>query len=496
MTGSRQLATRLEDVGFRHDPGRVVSRLFLPGEEQPSGGRSRTGAVVDRVLAMSEAEVERLTVDLVERFSTRHRRYVGVLREHAARIGSHLAGVDVSDARLLVLGAVFTAEYAVEGAALCNPSAVPHPDQHGLAPGQLRVAVSLRGIGEGHVSSIAFAEAVIGPGPTWMFAPRGLPVTAGTTAAGTWPRAHLAAVLHDAGHPDELTLSVLAALPDSLDAGHLQHALDAEHPDLLQRAGSRTSVERLRGVVASAYEVCFPDDVTLSQRVLLPFAPEESNGMEDARFVQFVDADGARSYRATYTAYDGRHIAPRLLLSRDLTAFSAHRLAGPAARNKGMALFPRLVGGQHRALCRTDGESISVASSTDGLTWGLPQLVQAPGLAWEVLQVGNCGPPIELPEGWLVLTHGVGPMRTYSIGAVLLDLDDPTRVLGRVLNPLVTPAPDEREGYVPHVVYSCGGLVHQDLLWIPYGVGDARIAVAWVRVGELLAAMVEPGQAA
>jgi predicted GH43/DUF377 family glycosyl hydrolase len=485
-------ATRLDGVGLRPEPGRVVNRLFLPGEEQPAVGRSRTGAVVDRVLALPEDEVERLAAHLVDQFAARHRDYVGVLHEHAERVGSHLSGVQVSASRDLVLGAAVTAEFAVEGAALCNPSAVPHPDQSGLADGELRVAVSLRAIGEGHLSSIAFAEAVVGPGPTWRFSPRELPVTAGTTSAGQWPRNHLAAVLDDRGHADELTLSVLAKLPDRLHAGDLQQALDAEHPDLLLRAGSRTTVDRLRNVVASAYDVGFPDDVALSQRVLLPSAPEEVNGMEDARFVRFVDEDGTASYRATYTAYDGRHIAPRLLLSSDLSTFSAHRLAGPAARNKGMALFPRLVGGLHRSLCRTDGESTSLASSPDGLAWGEPQLLQGPEASWEVLQVGNCGPPIELDEGWLVLTHGVGPMRTYSIGALLLDLDDPSCVIGRLREPLITPAADEREGYVPHVVYSCGGLVHDDLLWVPYGVGDARIAVAWARVPDVLAAMVPP----
>lgn len=212
--------------------------------------------------------------------------------------------------------------------------------------------------------------------------------------------------------------------------------------------------------------------------------------MEDARFVRFVDdEEGTVDYRATYTAYDGRQIAPRLLTSPDLRVFRAHRLAGPAARNKGMALFPRLVAGRYLALCRSDGESLSVASSPDCYSWDEPHQVLAPSCAWELLQVGNCGAPIETERGWLVLTHGVGPMRTYAIGAILLDLLDPTRTVARLDQPLLTPQAGEQEGYVPNVLYSCGGLVHDGTLWLPYGIGDTRVAVASVRLDDLLASM-------
>ena len=215
--------------------------------------------------------------------------------------------------------------------------------------------------------------------------------------------------------------------------------------------------------------------------------------MEDARFSRFVGDDGAVEYRATYTAYDGHQIAPRLLLSPDLRRFRTHRLAGGAARNKGMALFPRLVAGRHLALCRSDGENTSIACSADGYGWSDPHPLHAPAQPWEMLQVGNCGPPIETDRGWLVLTHGVGPMRTYSIGALLLDLDDPSRVLGRLADPLLAPSDGEHDGYVPNVVYSCGGLVHDGRLWLPYGIDDSRIGVAWVPLEELLAALTSTG---
>ena len=209
--------------------------------------------------------------------------------------------------------------------------------------------------------------------------------------------------------------------------------------------------------------------------------------MEDARFTRFADDDGTVEYRATYTAYDGRRIAPRLLVSSDLRVFSAYRLAGPAARNKGMALFPRKVHGQYLALCRSDGESTSLASSADGYVWDRPVVLQEPSAPWEMLQVGNCGPPIETDQGWLVLTHGVGPMRVYVIGALLLDLDDPTRVVGYSRTPLLSPGPDDQDGYVPNVLYSCGAFRHDGLVWIPYGIGDSRIGVAYVPLDEVLA---------
>ena len=485
MTVTESLARRV-DAQLWPDPARVVAKLFLPGEELPLG-RSRAGAVIARVLALPEDEVERVAATLLVDFSQRHRDYSDMLADHASMMRLQLQSTPkMSEARSLVLGASFTAEYAVEGAALCNPSAVLHPDQSGLVEGQARIAISLRGIGEGHISSVGFTSAVVGPGPTWTFEPRALPVVAGSSVAAYWQKAHLRAVLTDEGRIDGLARSVLAHLPAVFTGIDLEHALAEERQDLLTTPGGQATVELLRRVVASAYAVGFPADLALSQQVLLPSAPDESNGMEDARFVRFTWDDGTVEYRATYTAFDGRKIAPRLLISPDLRTFQAHRLAGPAARNKGMALFPRTVHGRYRSLCRSDGESTSLATSVDGFVWGTPEVIQAPEAAWEVLQVGNCGPPIETDRGWLVLTHGVGPMRIYSIGAILLDLDDPTQVIARLDRPFLQPTAEERNGYVPNVVYSCGGVIHDGLLWLPYGIGDSRIGVVWASVDELL----------
>lgn len=471
---------------LRPDPSRVIAQLFLPGEE-PHRGHSRAAAIVARVMALPDAEVEQIAAQLFGDFASRHRHLAELLDRHAAVIGSRLgARPHLSVARTHVLGASFTAEYATEAAALLNPSAVVGPDQSGLVAGQVRAAVSLRAIGEGHRSSIGFCSAVIGPGPQWVFEDRLRPAVAGTTSGARWTIENLRSVLADQGHLDEVGHSLLDALPLQFDTIDLERAIADLHPELIARAGGQSGVDLVRRIVHSAYCSTFDDGVALSQRVLHPSASEESNGMEDARLTRFVGGDGAVDYRGTFTAYDGRQIAPRLLMSSDLRTFQVHRLGGPAARNKGMALFPRLVGNRRLALCRTDGESTGLACSEDGLRWDEPVLLHHPAGRWELLQVGNCGPPIETDRGWLVLTHAVGAMRVYTIGAILLDLDDPSRVIGRLAEPLLTPEPGDRDGYVPNVVYSCGGLVHDGRLWLPYGIDDARIGVAWAGLDELL----------
>ncbi len=477
-------------AGLRPDPARVIARLFLPGEEL-HGTRSRASQVVGRVMSLAEDEVEQLALGLLRDFDNRHHNYQALLRRHASIVSAHVEQErELTAARTLLLGATFTAEYATEGAALCNPSAVLGPDQGGLRAGQARVALSLRGIGEGHISSIGFCSAVVGPGAQWTFEPRLLPVSVADTTPASWRKRHLHAILTDQGHLDELAKAVLRALPAEFEGADLERALAQVHRDLLTRAGLATTADLLRNVVSSAYEASFARDTDLGQRILSPSADEESNGMEDARFTRFTRDDGTAEYRATYTAYDGQRIAPRLLISPDLRVFHAHRLAGPAARNKGMALFPRKVNGQYLALCRSDGESTSLASSPDGYAWDQSVVLRRPSAPWEVLQVGNCGPPIETGQGWLVLTHGVGPMRVYVIGTLLLDLDDPTRVVGYSRTPLLSPGPDEQDGYVPNVVYSCGAFLHDGLVWIPYGIDDCHIGVAYAPLREVLADMI------
>jgi predicted GH43/DUF377 family glycosyl hydrolase len=452
--------------------------------------QSRVGLVVGRVMALPESEVVSLAVDIEAGFGKRHLSLTQLLSENGQRVASHLESDAVpSLARSIVLGAAFTAEFAVEGAALCNPSTVIAPDQTGLDEGDLRVVVSLRGIGEGHLSSLGFATAIIGRDHTWSFEARQMPLVTGRTTSATWTIDQFRAVLEFNLLVDDLTHNVLAALPSEFSDAELNEALVAIHPDLSGRPSAPDTMNAIRLLAASAYESHFPAEVDVSQRVLLPAVADEKFGIEDARFVRFEKDDGTFEYRATYTAYNGTDVSPRLIVSTDLRVFRTYRMTGPAAVNKGVALFPRKVGGRFLSLCRSDGETSSLAESADGFTWDGAVPVHEPLTGWELLQVGNCGSPIEIEQGWLVLTHGVGPMRSYAIGAMLLDRDDPSKVLGRLESPLLSPQEDEREGYVPNVVYSCGGIVQDGILWLPYGIGDARIGVAWVSVDELVANM-------
>lgn len=484
------MRARIHAAELRAAADRVIPQLFLPGEEVP-GDHSRSVEIIARVMALPDDTAELLAAELTRDFGSRHPHVHELFREHADVVSSRVAEpLDVSEARRLVIGASFTSEYAVEGAALCNPSAVEHPDQTDLDPGQVRVAVALRSIGEGHRSSIEFAEAVVGPGRRWAFAERRLPLWRARIEEGDWSKVHFRAAIEDEGILDEISHSILQALPERFTASDVDAAVTALPRALARRSDSARHIGALRDLTDSVYRAVFSPETALSQRVLTPVAAEERHGMEDARFVRFTDLAGTTHYRGTYTAYDGRDIAPRLIVTPDLRTFDIHRLTGDAARDKGMALFPRPVGGRYLALSRTRGESISLAESEDGVIWNQVGGVHSPTEPWEIVQTGNCGPPLETPRGWVVLTHGVGPMRRYSLGALLLDLDDPTIVLGRTTTPLLKPLDDLRDGYVPSVVYSCGGLIADGVLWIPIGIGDSRIGVCSIEVDELLAHLV------
>lgn len=464
-------------AALHHDPSRVIDRLFLPGEETHTA-HSRMVPIIERVRAIPMDEVDAVAEAIVADFATKQPEAASVLLSNAAAVASRVKGNhDLTEAQLYVVGSAFTAQYAVEGAALCNPSAVEHPSQAGLGDGELRVAVSLRCIGEGHTSSIGFAEAVIGADDTWTFGERATPLVRGEVAPGAWARMDFARALEVADQLDDLATAVLASLPDRFTANELEAAVEALPPKLVMRPSSREPLQALRDMAASTYRVGFGAHAELSARTIMPVLPEEDRGVEDARFVRVADGDGGVEYRATYTAYDGRNVAPRLLTSPDLVTFQSHRLVGPGARGKGMALFPRRLDGRHLAIARGDGENLALSASDDGVLWDDLGLLYAPTELWELIQLGNCGSPIETSRGWLLLTHGVGPLRTYSLGALLLDLDDPSRILARTREPILAPEGDMVDGYVPRVVYSCGGIVHGERLWVPTGIGDSRIRV-------------------
>jgi predicted GH43/DUF377 family glycosyl hydrolase len=482
------LDVRDAGVELRPDPSRTLAHFFLPGESAP-GATSRVAKVGARVLALPRDEIDDGATRIDDDFSDRHDELDSFLGTNGAMIRAEAGD---SDALRTVFGAAFTAESAVEGAALCNPSVVAHPDQSALPQGSLRVVVSLRSIGEGHVSTLSFCSAVIGPGRAWAFEERALPLAHATVSDAEWDIDDLRRALEYDGTIAQVAHSVLRNLPSRLRGSDVERVISDLPDEFFGQFESRAVAEQIRQTTRSAYEARFEPGIALSRRVLSPVADDERYGMEDARFVRFTDRDGSVDYRATYTAYDRRSVASRSIVTTDFETFSIRRLTGPAATSKGMAFFPRHVGGRLLALTRADGESISLAVSDDGRDWQDEAHVYEPTRLWEVVQSGNCGSPLETDRGWLVLTHGVGPMRRYSIGAILLDLDDPSRVLGVLETPLLEPSARDRDGYVPNVVYSCGSIAVDGLLWIPYGIADQRIRVASVPVEELLDAMAQP----
>jgi predicted GH43/DUF377 family glycosyl hydrolase len=353
------------------------------------------------------------------------------------------------------------------------------------------VIVSLRAVGEGHISSIEFRTGLVGPdGEITIDAPRA-PI-AGSRRIPIFEKVIFAAKLEELGADATLVNQALDGLSDFFTMMDLEAALAA----LEDQSGSSHAVQHVTQVMhwlaSSNYELAFPDASHVSQRVLFPNGPAESHGMEDARLVLFTEDDGSVRYYATYTAFDGFSVLPQLVETTDFCTFRMATLNGYAARNKGIALFPRRVSGQFAALARSDGESNYLMMSDHIRFWHDAQRVQLPTRPWELMQIGNSGSPIETEAGWLVLTHGVGPMRTYALGALLLDVDDPSHVIGHLAEPLLTPLDSERDGYVPNVVYSCGSLVHNGRLVIPYGASDTTTGFAHLSLDTLLEALTAP----
>jgi predicted GH43/DUF377 family glycosyl hydrolase len=469
------------------DPSRVITRLFVPGQEGFERQESRAGAVLSRILALGEDDVRSSLDDVITRFSGRHRDLMGTFRRHAHELADRLdPDGELTEARMLLLGATFTSEYAIEGAALCNPSIVAHPDQTGTPASSVRFVMSVRGIGEGHRSSIGFRTGVIDAAGRATIDDPAPFVTVGaavhTLLDAAVFRSELAR-LDDAGDAADY---VLEALGDQFTRADLDEQLDKLQTHLSTRGHALQTMSVIRTIAERTYAVEFADGIPLSERALWPAM---GAGMEDARFVRFIDDDGSVTFYATYTAYSGSRISQQLLETTDFQSFVSRPMVGRAAANKGLALFPRRIHGRFAAMSRSDRESNTIAYSDHLSVWTSALGCQRPTQPWEALQLGNCGPPIETDAGWLVLTHGVGPMRTYRIGVILLDLDDPTRIIGRLRQPLLSPAPDEQDGYVPNVVYTCGALVHAETLVLPYGIGDAAIGVATVPLPNLLDAL-------
>jgi predicted GH43/DUF377 family glycosyl hydrolase len=436
-----------------------------------------------------EAQLALLRAD----FLTRHIDLESCWRRHFSMVRSHVGDHLLSFSRELYIGALFSGEYALESAALFNPSIVPHPDQSGVAEGELRFVLSLRATGEGHISSIEFRSGVIHEDGRITIATISPLVSAPDVEENpSYRKLMFLHKLKEMGFENEWSQRILEPLGD--DFTHME--LDRS---MLQNLGEgeehRREVERTRECVNwlahSNYEVHFPPAVSLSQRIIFPGSPNESNGIEDARFVRFVEDDGSTCYYATYTAYNGRAILPQLLETPDFQNFRVRTLNGNAVQNKGMALFPRRINGKCAMISRQDDENLFLMISDNLHFWNDPRPLATPSQPWEFVKIGNCGSPIETDRGWLLLTHGVGPMRRYCIGAMLLDLDDPGRVLGSLELPLLEPIGENREGYVPNVVYSCGAMIHNGRLILPYALSDTCSTIGIVDLRELLDALTK-----
>lgn len=421
-----------QNLYLRPDTSRVIVRPFKPATEprdlNPTD-KTRANHIVDRILAMDVPAAEAQLADVLENFLGRHRNLLQTFEARADDMEDAFQDhTQFTKVQRQLVGAYFLSEYSFEASALFNPSIVPHPDQSGLASGALRFILSLRAVGEGHISSLTFRTGLIA---------------------------------------EDGTISI----------------------DPTDRLASNPMVRRLgSGPNGEDIDVVFGDGEDISERVIFPITDSQSNGIEDARFVKFSEANKS-TYYATYTAYSGRAIRSELIETSDFVSFRFSALRGEAAQNKGMALFPRKIDGRFAMIARQDNENLYLIYSDNLYTWNGGTAILTPAAPWEFVQIGNCGSPIELDEGWLLLTHGVGPVRKYSIGAALLDKSDPAKIIGRLREPLLRPAPSEREGYVPNVVYTCGAMRHGNRIVFPYAISDSYSNIATIDIESLLGAM-------
>ncbi len=468
------------------DDRRVITRLFVPG------GGERIRAVVERVGGLSDKDVDALLARVMRDFAGRHRDIKSSFDENFAEAAPHLEMPNrLSQARRQLIGAYFTMEYAIEAAALFNPSIVVHPDQSDLPAGALRFIMSLRATGEGHVSSIVFRTGVItAENKVRLHRVNRFVHAARKVKDRTYDKHTFFLKLIEMGAYNDVTEAVLDQLGDSFVFDELTTALENIQQSAFDADTLRQTCERIRWLARSNYHLTFPEDCDVSEVVIFPVSENESRGIEDARFVRFIDDDGTAIYYATYTAYNGYDILPQLIATKNFYHFRITTLNGRFAQNKGAALFPRRVNGWYVMLSRVDGENLYIMRSDNIRFWNEAEQLQTPRYPWEFVQIGNCGSPLETSAGWLLLTHGVGPMRQYCIGASLLDLDDPRKVIAQTREPLLVPNETEREGYVPNVVYTCGALIHNDVLFIPYAMSDSATSIASVPLPDLLEHMV------
>lgn len=486
-----RLSIERKAVKVNPDSKRVIARFFFNGNE-------RSKEVIQRIMAVDEDKVFGLISPLLQEYSSRHRNITRVLNRHCAKLKDLFdeLGIDFDSLtvyRKLLIGSYFTHEYSIESAAFFNPSIIDDPDQSDLEEGERRVIMSFRAVGEGHISSITFRRALFDKYNNITVLPAGNYIDEAEIVRNAVYNKKL---FFEKAVTTQINIDVLRELESKLDH-HFEYSnlrrlvLDSQkmHEDGI----TKLEYDKILWLADSYYEIVFSLDTDISDRVIFPISEYERKGIEDARFVKFINEDGSWSYYATYTAYDGALIMPKLLQTNDFINFRIMPLYGAGSQNKNLALFPRKINGKYVMMSRIDGCNNYIMYSDKINIWENPQLLQKPKFSWEFIQIGNCGSPIETEDGWLVITHGVGPMRKYVLGASLLKLDDPGVEIGRLKEPLLIPNSDEREGYVPNVIYSCGSIVHNNKLIVPYGLSDYSSSFAEVDLKTLLNKLKEDG---
>lgn len=481
-----------KNIKFLPDSSRVVARYFMNGEE-------RTKELIGRILMMSNLEVNNTLEQINREFARRHRNISTLFLKHYDKAKNiikhmHINDADLSDERKMLIGSYLTMEYSIESAAFFNPSIVEDFDQSGLEKGEKRVVISFRATGEGHVSSIVFRRGILDKDNNLRMMRIGDSIEkAEVLHKMMFNKKRILSKLTEM-HTLDIYSSIMLDLPDLFEYSVFKDLLKKElaNPNISKE--KKEAYDEVLWLMNSFYDIQFKHDSDISERVIFPISDAESRGIEDARFVRFVDDDGSESIMGTYTAYNGHTILPKLITTEDFYTFRVMPLYGEGSLGKGMALFPKKINGKYAMLGRMDGVNNYLMYSPRPNEWKNPQLIQKPEYAWEFTQIGNCGSPLWTEQGWLVLTHGVGAMRRYCIGASLFDLDDPSKEIGRLPEPLLTPLEEEREGYVPNVVYSCGSLIHNNSLILPYAVSDYSSTYAVVDLTELLEALMDSKQ--
>ena len=477
-----------KNIIFSPDSSRVVARYFMNGDE-------RTQKMVSNIMMLDEKQVYNTLEQTLREFARRHRNISKIFFKHCEKIKGLIEAMQInydglSYERKMLIGSYCTMEYSIESAAFFNPSMVEDFDQSDLEVGEKRIIISFRATGEGHISSIVFRRAILDKNNDLQVMKIGKNIDKAEIVHKTlYNKVRFLTKLSEMHTSDKYASEIMQELPDHFEYYALKNLINKTLSDDSIRQERRTALEEVMWLADSFYDLQFKHDSDIAERVIFPISDSESRGIEDARFVRFTDDDQSEKILGTYTAYNGHAIIPKLISTEDFYNFRVMPLYGIGAQNKNLALFPRKVNGKYAMLSRIDGVNNYVMFSDRQTQWDNPIRIQEPKYPWEFTQIGNCGSPIWTEEGWLVITHGVGAMRRYCIGASLFDLDDPTKEIGRLKEPLISPLEGEREGYVPNVVYSCGSIVHNNSLILPYAVSDYSSTYGVVDMIELLDAL-------